>query len=384
MLSSLIVGGPQDGDEHIVGGSAFQWVLANNGTITWQEGTTLRLIAGPIVMHPIVEVLAVDPGQTVILDLEVQDVKEPAEVFYTLVTPDGQPFGDIAMLKVAPKQEAPNPKALCVVAASPMDGNNGPLETLQGEVKCSKWTLANIGVTPWPEDVHAVLIYNTPGFANLPGKIDIPLVQPGMTVEVELEMLMPEMPGHVKAMWAVVSPTNPEFGEILHVEFNVDEFPFMEWMLAETKLDTISNVSSQEQQVEVAKEEPKKVSMCVAMINHLLPEGCEVQYPDEGTDPNGTFSLGRVVGMNPDTNWVLEVVLANDGDMAWPSGSMLTCCFGPDIACSPSLIHESVEIGETVALRMELRAPAEPGCTAWIMSVDGDACFGPFLTLEMA
>merc|ERR1719163_1071339 len=103
MLSSQVVGGLSAADEPIVGGGTLQWVLANDGTVAWPEATTLRLVGGPALMHPAVDVPAVAPGQTVIIDLEVQESQDSAEIFYALVTPDCQPFGEIASVKVVPK-----------------------------------------------------------------------------------------------------------------------------------------------------------------------------------------------------------------------------------------------------------------------------------------
>merc|ERR1712048_1208433 len=110
-----------------------------------------------------------------------------------------------------------------------------------GELKGVEWTLANVGTTTWPADAVAELIYNTPGFAHLPGKIELPEVPPGMTAQVGVVALMPEMAGCWKAMWAVTSASVPDFGDILYVDFNVDDFPFMDWMLEDSvKAETLS------------------------------------------------------------------------------------------------------------------------------------------------
>merc|ERR1719217_1815163 len=96
-------------------------------------------------------------------------------------------------------------------------------------------------------------------------------------------MIMPEEAGRFKAMWALMRASVPEFGEILHAEFEVDDFPFMEWMAGETE--------TEEQPV------PQNLSMAVAMQNHLLPSHGEVKY-DKDDETEGVVSLGHVSGLH--------------------------------------------------------------------------------------
>merc|ERR1740117_333118 len=156
---------------------------------------------------------SVEPYQTVIVDMDmVSEVEMEAHVFYSLVTPAGEPFGEIMSAMVVPKDLPATEKPVCAVAVSPMDGEEAGLEALQGEIKTVEFVVANVGNVAWPEDATVTLFYNTPGFAHLPSNIPIPTVDPSMTAIVQISVLLPDLEGTFKAMWAVNSPTQPDFG----------------------------------------------------------------------------------------------------------------------------------------------------------------------------
>jgi len=386
MLDSRLVSGPREG-ESVPPGSAFQWVLANSGTEPWPEATTLRLIGGPALTCPIVEVPAIAPGQTVVVDLEVQETQEPADTFYALVTPDCQPFGEILAVKVARTPKVPTPSPVCVVTASPMDGLAGGLGALQSEVKTVEWTLANIGQVPWPKDTVAVLIFNTPGFDHLPTDIQIPVLEPGMTVHVGVTALMPKLHGSFKAMWAVMSPTHADFGDILVVEFQVNDALVSECKLAEgntaetpTEAQSASS-SSSSSECELSKV-PRGLSAALVYQNHLVPGEGQVDYGDVA-DGQGFAFLGSVSGLAAGTPWFLELALANDGPEAWPEDVALMCCLGDGLGCvAVPLGTEAVPPGGVACVTLELRAPVRPCRTAWVLASE-DKCFGPVLVLEL-
>mmetsp|Transcript_38358 Transcript_38358/g.80285 ORF Transcript_38358/g.80285 Transcript_38358/m.80285 type:complete len:394 (+) Transcript_38358:120-1301(+) len=391
MLSCAVVGGPKEQDAPILAGSAIQWVLLNDGTVPWPQGSTLRLVGGPALMCPIVEVPPVAPGQTVIIDLDVQKTEEPRDIYYSLVTHDCQPFGEIASLKVVPATPVSIPKPVVVVATSPMDDVEGGLEALQGEVKSMEWTLANLGSVPWPEDVAIKLFYNTPGFHHVPCEIKVPVVQPGMTAIAGVSMLMPEVEGTFKAMWAVTSPTHPEFGDVLLVEFNVSDFPFMEWMItesikAESVSEAISEAISEADPADTggASSSASPLSAAMAISNHSVPKGVDVNY-DDAESPDGDFvSLGRVSGLAHGTAWILELALTNTGSSPWPADTALICCFGSGLGCGRVALESEVPAGETALLQMALCASEEdlPGKCAWVLTANEDRCFGPVFVLE--
>lgn len=410
MLNSKVFGGPIDVSKPVSAGDAIEWVFGNVGAIAWPEGTTLRLVGGLPLMSPVVPLPAVAPGQTVIVHLDVPSTDAVSEVFYALSTPEGEPFGEIATAKIAPLQPPPAaPSPICVTMTSPMDELGGTgLECLQGELKTVEWLLANVGEVAWPEDATAALIYNTPGF-GVPGNFKIPSVAPGMTLHAGVTLLMPEREGQFKALWAITSASFPEFGEVLFVEFSVSEFPFMEWMLAEaTKADSASdsccsaassdgartsefemceNVEttckdSEGDDVEDALAQaalPVKLSIAVAAQNHLVPPAGAVSY--EGTCDDAFVSLGRVSGLSPGEEWILELIVTNDGEMQWPDDIGLACCFGTDLLGGERLPLGALQPGEVAAIRMVLRVPSVPGPSAWVATT-GPTCFGPVLILE--
>jgi len=378
MLSCKVVSGPKE-EVPVPAGGPIQWVLANDGTVAWPEGTSLRLVGGPVLMTPYMHMPTVEPYQTVIVDMDVQaELETEAHVFYSLVTSAGEPFGEIMSVVVHPKTLPPTEKPVCVVAVSPMDGEEAGLEALQGEIKMVEFVVANLGNVAWPEDATVTLFYNTPGFAHLPTNIQIPIVEPSMTAIVQISVLLPDIEGTFKAMWAVNSPTQPDFGDILLVEFDVSDFPFMDWMLvAENSADSEPEVASQD---DLQGSVPSMLSVEVAEQKHCL-SGCGmVKYNSE--DEDGVVSLGKVSGLDAGTPWALDLVLKNNGNTPWPANTALTCCFGDGFGCGSVAMECDVAAGEHVCLHIEMQAPMEASRTAWVMT-NGDGYFGPLLMLEV-
>ena len=80
------------------------------------------------------------------------------------------------------------------------------------QVKTLHWALANMSNVIWPADACCQLFYNTPGFVKLPSDIKIPQEVPGgLTVEVDIPVLLPEQSGQPKAMWAIFSSSWERF-----------------------------------------------------------------------------------------------------------------------------------------------------------------------------
>ena len=100
MLSSKQIGAEESLHQP---GSVVHWVLVNDGTVQWPHGTTLRLVSGPVLATPIMEVPSAAPGQTLEVDLQL-DVKAEGHAAYALVTPCGQPFGEILQFHVEKKE----------------------------------------------------------------------------------------------------------------------------------------------------------------------------------------------------------------------------------------------------------------------------------------
>jgi len=322
---------------------------------------------------------SLEPYQTVIVDMDMHsEVETEAHVFYSLVTPAGEPFGEIMSAMVLPKARPATEKPVCVVAVSPMDGEEAGLEALQGEVKTVEFVVANVGNVAWPEDATVTLFYNTPGFAHLPTNIPIPTVDPSMTAIVQINVLLPEVEGAFKAMWAVNSQTQPDFGDILFVQFDVSDFPFMDWMLAEeNQADSVSEVSSQDASQDRM---PRSLSAELVDKHYSMPSSAEVTYDCE--EGEGVVSLGRVSGLATGAPWALDLILKNNGSEAWPANTALTCCFGDGFGCGQVNIDCEVAGGEHVCLHVDMQAPIEASRAAWVMT-SGDGYFGPLLMLEV-
>ncbi|CAK9085165.1 unnamed protein product [Durusdinium trenchii] len=367
MLSSKHIGAEESLHQP---GSVIHWVLVNDGTVQWPHGTTLRLVSGPVLATPIMEVPSAAPGQTLEVDLEL-DVKAEGHAAYALVTPCGQPFGEILQFHVEKKDEVEI--SSCVILKAP----ESCMEGLQGEVKTLQWTLANMSNVSWPADACCQLFYNTPGFAKLPSDIDIPQEVPGgLTVEMEVPVLLPEQSGHFKAMWAIFSPSVPTFGEILIAEFEVSDFLFMEWMLVADEVESFASSETQsETQSSPTPCSPRPISAEHLMHQHIFVGNQEVVYPEE-MERNGFVSLGKISGAG---SWILQMILRNDGTMAWEDCA-LTCCFGSGFGCS-RLGNVEAEPGEAVQLCVELTVET-PGTSAWVLSFGG-MCFGPVFIAEV-
>jgi hypothetical protein len=357
-------------------------------------------------MEPVVEVPPAEPGQTVDIDLEVKQITEEniegsaLEVAYCLVTPCGQPFGEVLAVQVAPAKTTVLPPPVCVVLRGPVqDSECGP-EALQGELKIAQWTLANVGAVAWPDDAHCELFYNTPGFAHLPGSVDVPKgVGPGMTVDVTIPIKLPEQEGRFQAMWAVASPSTPAFGEVLVVEFNVGEFPFMEWMVAEEAVaDSVSENESEvtvpsnpvfqfvpPSRTEIQTQANSKLSAAHLMHNHVAGGDCNITYNDAphemANEEFDVVSVGHITGLAAGTTWILEVALTNDGDVQWPEDTMLSCCAGDGFGCK-QLPLDCLNPGESGLIQMELKMSESPARCAWTLTTGGDGCFGPVFVLD--
>merc|ERR1719506_406761 len=150
-------------------------------------------------MNPSMDIPSVEPYQTLVVDMDLQsEMQTEAHVFYSLVTPGGEPFGEMMSVIVAPKAMVATGKPMCMVAVSPMDGKDAGLEALQGEIKTVQFVVANVGNVAWPKDATVTLVYNTPGFAGLPTNIEMPNVEPSMTAIVQISVLLPEAEGAFK------------------------------------------------------------------------------------------------------------------------------------------------------------------------------------------
>ncbi|CAE7424445.1 SPCC736.13 [Symbiodinium natans] len=376
MLSSKLLSG-QNTAVPVAPGDTVSWVLANDGAVPWPAGTTLRLVSGPVLANPVLEVPSAQPGQTVELSMEVtNDQDQVLEANYCLVTPCGKPFGELLGFSVGKKESPQSPPPLCGILAAPDDS----MEALQGEVKALTWTLANVGQADWPADACCRLFYNTPGFEHLPADIPIPGMKPGFTVDLEVQALMPEKEGCFRAMWAVTSPSVPDFGEVLAAEFHVSDFPFMDWMLAETESFSIISEEAKSEapdapaEAEVAPEAPSVLSAGYVMHEHLFGNA-EVSYP-ERLERSGLVSLGSVALKA--APWVVRLLVQNQSTLPWPEDCSLQCCLGSGFGCA-SLPLGSVEPGEVIQICMELEAAQ--GRSAWVLG-SGGICFGPVFVVE--
>lgn len=200
-------------------GGVAQWVLANSGSSVWPEGTTLRLVGGPVLADPEVPVPPAAPGQTVIVDLHIWgEPPEEVSLAYALTTAEARLFGPLLRLQVSPR---PPRSRLCRVLASPMDGLPGVMEAAPGEVKALQWSLANVGCAPWPDDAFVCLESASPSLQMGDAPVQVPSAQPGMAVEFCVSAALPSVPGRYSARWALTSESCPELRQCLAVEFAI-------------------------------------------------------------------------------------------------------------------------------------------------------------------
>lgn len=369
-----MIEGPKEGDVTVAGGE-IQWVLGNTGTVAWPQNTTLRLVSGPALMEPVVLLPPLAPGQAAYVTLKVCETDSEVLIYYAMVLSDGRPFGDILPLKIVPKEVI---KPICICVKSPLD-DDAPIEALQGELKVITWTLANLGKVPWPQDMKAKLFFNTPGLEHLSDEIEIPSAEPGVTVEVTSQIVIPEEAGNFKAFWAVISEEEPECGDILGVEFEVDEFPFMEWVFAmENKMEEASDVSTITTEI---IDNPHKVE--VTFQQHLVPDDGDVDYDetDEFEYSDDVVYLGRVKKVSENKHWLFIMRLKNTGATAWPENPRLENIYGKDLGVANLDIQGCVQPGEEIQLAMEFTAPSEACETGWVMRC-GDDCFGPCMVMQ--
>eukprot|EP00929_Paragymnodinium_shiwhaense_P071214 TRINITY_DN36211_c0_g1_i1.p1 TRINITY_DN36211_c0_g1~~TRINITY_DN36211_c0_g1_i1.p1 ORF type:complete len:362 (-),score=85.52 TRINITY_DN36211_c0_g1_i1:277-1362(-) len=254
MADMRLVCGPREGDEAISG--PVQWTLVNAGSAPWPEGSSLRLICGPAICPPVVMVPPALPGQTVEIAFEAPEAATHTQLCYVLVDEKGVSFGEWLHVAFAPPSK-PLPLARVIVA--PGEAERGAvLCASQGDVVRAEFVVVNAGQVPWPEDTTLALIYNSYlGFRNVPCHVEVPKgVQPLQTVQVSLAMQLAERSGPLTAMWALQSPSVPDFGEVLVVNLQVDDFPALlveedaesmrslSWVLAGADDEVASHVDS--------------------------------------------------------------------------------------------------------------------------------------------
>jgi len=370
MANMIQISGPKEGDAPITG--AVEWLLANSGATVW-DNVTLRLVCGPAICAPVVQVPPAQPGQTAEICLDHANVSDLTQLVYAMVGSDNVVFGDLLHVIIAPEMAVPAPVAAVIV--SPMDFSKGPIPVKHHEVVAAEFTLANVGEVPWPEDATVALFFNTPGFENLPTVVNVPQgVQPGQTVVVSIAMVIPETERHeLTAMWALGSASVADFGDVLTVTFDVDDFPVLppeDFVFVEIET--------------VEAPEPTLTKTDVQVLYHEHHPSKEVEGAMSGPE-NGIHSLGLVKGASSGEPWAMQLVLRNNGTEAWPKNCTLRHVFGESLGVtSLELEGEPIGPGEIVQVMMEFNAPG-PREAAWVLTDPvTESVLGPVIHIAIA
>merc|ERR1719408_183304 len=225
-----------------------------------------------------------------------------------MVGADNEVFGELLFATIEPPKAAPAPAG--VVLFSPMDVSQGPIPVQHHDVIAPEFTLANVGAVPWPEDTTLTLFFNTPGFDNLPSCIDVPTeVHPGQTVVVSIAIVIPETERReLTAMWALQSDSCPNFGDVVTVTFDVDDFP----VLPPEPFELLPE--------ECADEHVPKTDMQILHHEHLPAKNVE----GAASEPvNGIHTLGLVKDVTYGEPWAMQLVIRNNGTEPWPKNCTL-------------------------------------------------------------
>lgn len=95
------------------------------------------------------------------------------------------------------------------------------------------WRLRNIGTCTWTRDYRLVFVSGDRMAAPSPVAID-EVVDPGETVDVSVDLISPDKPGHYRGFWQLSTPSGQQFGvgsstkDSFWVDINVlsdDEYP---------------------------------------------------------------------------------------------------------------------------------------------------------------
>jgi len=355
------ISGPKEGDAPITG--AVEWVLANSGSAIW-DNVTLRLVCGPAICPTVVQVPPAQPGQTAEIFLDHADVLEPTQLVYAMVGNDNDVFGELLHVTIAPPMAVAAPAG--VVLVSPMDFANGPIPVHHYEAIVPEFTLANVGQVPWPKDTTIALFFNTPGFENLPTSIDVPKeVQPGQTVVVSIPMVIPETDRReLTAMWALQSASIPDFGDVVTLTFDVDDFP----VLPPQPFDFVLPEEEEVKAVpEVKSAAPGLLKADMQVVYHEHHPAKEAEGASAEPE-NGIHSLGLVKRVDSGEPWAMQLVLRNSGTQPWPKNCTLKHVFGESLGVTHlEMEGEPVRPGECVQVVMELEATAQ--CeAAWVLT----------------
>lgn len=377
MANMMLISGPEAGSAPISG--AVEWVLANSGTTVW-DNVTLRLVCGPPICSPVVQVPTAQPGQTAEIFLEHAEVSDPTQLVYAMVGIDNDVFGELLHVTIAPQTAVAAPAG--VVLFSPMD--LGPIPVQHHEVLAPEFTLANVGEVPWPEDATISLFFNTPGFDNIPTSIDVPkAVQPGETVVVSIVMVIPETERReLTAMWALHSATFPNFGDVVTASFDVDDFP----VLPPDSFEMVQEEAWEEVEAahDFASTQPSLPKMDMQILYHEHHPSKEVEGAQSEPE-NGVQSLGLVRGVTSAEPWAMQLVLRNSGSEPWPKSCALQHIFGESLGVTRlELEGEPICPGEVVQVLMQLEA-SSPCEGAWVLTdLATETVLGPVIHIAIA
>jgi len=375
------ISGPKEGDAPITG--AVEWVLANSGATIW-DNMTLRLMCGPPICPPVVQVPPAQPGQTAEIFFDHANVLEPTQLVYAMVGSNNAVFGELLHVLIAPQMAVAAPAG--VVLISPMDFVKAPIQVQHHDVVAPEFTLANVGEVPWPEDASIVLFFNTPGFENLPTSIDVPKgVQPGQTAVVSIAMVIPETERReLTAMWALQSASIPDFGDVVTLTFDVDDFPVLPPQPFEFVTPEKEEVPAVPE-VKSAQPGPLKNDMQVLYHEHHPQKEVE----GAASEPeNGIHSLGLVKGAASGEPWAVQLVLRNSGTEPWPKNCTLKHVFGESLGVTHlEMEGEPICPGEAVEVVMELVCDkmTAPCDAAWVLTDPAtNIVLGPVIHIAIA
>lgn len=195
----------------IVAGSQFvkTWKVRNNGDRTWKEGVQLVHHANDLldgISHP---VPLTPPGEQAEISVTCRAPGIPGlyRSDWMLADPSGQPFGDFffTIVQVIPAIN----DVLFEEDVTIPDG----MKMSPGETFIKTWWVRNNGNTTWLPGFAISFAAGMP-MTNLLLR-PLPLVPPGESIELSLELTAPAAPGIYRSDWRLLDPQGNPFGQFL-------------------------------------------------------------------------------------------------------------------------------------------------------------------------
>ena len=211
---------PADGQDIEINRKVLKtWRVRNTGDTTWDKTYTLTNEVNPLGAEIAIRLPAAKPGATADLSVVLTTPAKPGiyRSIWRLKAPDGRVFGPslVAELRVISLPGKLRDNAGFITDVTIPNG----ARLSPGARFIKTWKVRNTGTSTWREGYALAFL----GDSRMEGpeEVVVPLIKPGESAELSVELKAPESPGRHRSAWQLKSPTGERFGDILRVEIDV-------------------------------------------------------------------------------------------------------------------------------------------------------------------